>query len=111
MIVRIMGEGQWVVDPDELLALNHLDERVETAVAQGDDEGLSFALSELLTAIRERGTAVPDDLIAESDLVLPAEDATAEEVKLLLDSTSEFYGLIPDGQEDLPDKFNTADRA
>jgi hypothetical protein len=35
-------------------------------------------------------------VIVESDLVLPDVDATLEEVQELLDSTSEYYGLVPD---------------
>lgn len=109
MIVRIMGEGQWTVDPDVLLSLNELDERVETAVARGDDDELHAALSELLAAIREQGTEVPDDIIVESDLVLPAADATVEEVTALLEGTQEFYGLLPDDRNGLPSRFNGTD--
>lgn len=105
MIVRIMGEGQWVVDPDELLELNQLDQRVETAVADSDPQELQRALTELLAAVREHGAVVPDDLLVESDLVLPAADTSIEQVKALLDSTSEYYGLIPDEREDLPQRF------
>lgn len=38
---------------------------------------------------------MPDDLIVESDLVLPDVDVILEEVRELLDSTSEYYGLVP----------------
>lgn len=106
MIVRIMGEGQWVVDPDDVLSLNELDERVETAVARGDDDELRDALDTLLGAIRELGTEVPDDMIVESDLVLPTADATVEEVTALLEGTQEFYGLLPDDRSDLPERFH-----
>lgn len=111
MIVRILGEGQWVIEPDALLGLNELDERVETAVARGDEDELRVALGELLAAVREKGTEVPDDMIVESDLVLPDNDATVAEVAALLEETQEFYGLLPDDRSGLPARFNTQEPA
>lgn len=100
MIIRIMGLGQWTMDPDQLMSLNDLDEAVEQAVADGDQEALRSALQSLVTGVQATGTAVPDDVIVESDLVLPDPDATVDEVKALLDSTQEFYGLLPSGTDD-----------
>ena len=99
MIVRILGEGQWVLEPDVLLGLNELDARVEQAVSDGKQEELTAALAELLAAVREQGNEVPVDMLVESDLVLPNPDATVEEVSGLLEGTSEYYGLIPDSQD------------
>lgn len=99
MIIRILGEGQWVLEPDVLLGLNDLDDKVETAVQDKDQEQLTEALEKLLAAVREQGSEVPDDILVESDLVLPDPGSTVEEVALLLDGTSEYYGLLPDSQE------------
>ena len=96
MIVRIMGLGQWTMEPEQLLGLNDIDEAVEKAVAEGDREQLRKELQRLVDAVRSNGQEVPDDLIVESDLVLPDVDATLDEVKELLESTSEYYGLVPD---------------
>lgn len=96
MIVRIMGLGQWTMEPEQLLELNDIDEAVEKAVAEGDREQLRKELQRLVDAVRSNGQEVPDDLIVESDLVLPDVDSTLEEVKELLESTSEYYGLVPD---------------
>ena len=96
MIVRIMGLGQWTMEPEQLLELNDIDEAVEKAVAEGDREQLRKELQRLVDAVRSNGQEVPDDLIVESDLVLPDVDATLDEVKELLESTSEYYGLVPD---------------
>ena len=101
MIVRLMGLGQWTLEPEQLLELNGIDEAVEQAVAAGDQERLRKELRRLVDAIRQNGQEVPDDLIVESDLVLPDMDATLEEVRELLDSTSEYYGLIPDPEAGL----------
>lgn len=101
MIVRIMGLGQWTMEPEQLLELNDIDEAVEKAVAEGDREQLRKELQRLVEAVRSNGQEVPDDLIVESDLVLPDVDATLDEVKKLLESTSEYYGLVPDTEVDL----------
>lgn len=99
MIVRILGEGQWTLEPTELDHFDELDERVEKAVANGNQEELTQALKELLAEVRTKGVEVPDDVIAESDLVLPSADATVEEVSGLLEGSPEYYGLIPDKQQ------------
>ena len=101
MIVRILGLGQWTMEPEQLLELNDIDEAVEKAVAEGDREQLRKELQRLVDAVRSNGQEVPDDLIVESDLVLPDVDATLDDVKKLLESTSEYYGLVPDTEVDL----------
>ena len=101
MIVRILGLGQWTMEPEQLLELNDIDEAVEKAVAEGDRKQLRKELRRLVDAVRSNGQEVPDDLIVESDLVLPDVDATLDEVKKLLESTSEYYGLVPDTEVDL----------
>ena len=101
MIVRILGLGQWIMEPEQLLELNDSDEAVEKAVAEGDREQLRKELQRLVDAVRSNGQEVPDDLIVESDLVLPDVDATLDEVKKLLESTSEYYGLVPDTEVNL----------
>ena len=104
MIVRIMGHGQWVLEPEHLIALNELDRALEEAVERGDQEALSSALTALSEGVRRLGVEVPDDVIAESDLVLPDTDASLDEVRELLDSTSEYYGIIPDADEELAEE-------
>lgn len=109
MIVRIMGQGQWVLDPEHLMALNELDRALEERVAAGDEGGMIAALKDLVAGVQELGTEVPDDVLAESDLVLPDVDVTLEEMKALLESTSEFYGLIPDPEDELSEQEQKAD--
>ncbi|GAA4904169.1 hypothetical protein GCM10025789_24010 [Tessaracoccus lubricantis] len=101
MIVRIMGRGQWVLEPEHLIELNELDRQLEDAVEKGDQEALAASLRALSEGVRRLGVEVPDDVIAESDLVLPDTDASVEEVRELLDSTSEYYGIFPDADGEL----------
>ena len=56
------------------------------------DEPELVALKALLESVREAGRRVADDELVESEVILPAEESTAEEVRAML--TDE--GLIPD---------------
>ena len=91
MIIRIMGEGQLRVDEAAVAELNSLDLTLEKAVEAQDDTAFRAALQALLAKAREAGTALPPDAIEPSDLILPREDATMEEVHDLLADG----GLIP----------------
>ena len=93
MIVRILGEGQWEVPEDAVAGLNTLDDQVEKAVKSHDQAALTLALSELLDEVRSAGSQVPDDQLADSDLILPDVDSTLADVEGLLAESSE--GLIP----------------
>jgi hypothetical protein len=91
MIVRIMGEGQFVIPESVLPALNELDSELERAVLAEDEPSFKKVLSELLGQVRAGGEpAAPDDLHA-SALILPRADATLADVSEML--TPE--GLIP----------------
>lgn len=95
MIVRIMGEGQFEVPDDERATLNTLDDRLETAVADGDSSAFAAAFGALLDRVRTTGTPTDPALIASSAAVLPPADSTLADVAALLaDGVGE--GLIPD---------------
>ena len=93
MIVRILNEGQWEIDEATRAQLNPLDDRVEKAVAAGDQDRLTSALHDLHEKVRSSGTPVPDEDLRDSDLILPDVDSTLDEVRQLLNESSE--GLIP----------------
>jgi len=91
VIVRILGEGQYDVADDALDELNRLDGAVEAAVDAGDEAAFVPALAALLDGVRSVGAAHAVDSLDESDLILPPEDATIDEVRELLGDE----GLIP----------------
>jgi hypothetical protein len=94
VIVRIMGEGQFVVPDTELDTLNALDDRLETAVEDSDSSAFSAAFGALLDKVRELGEAAPDDLLEESDVILPPADSALSDVAQLL-AEGAGDGLIP----------------
>jgi hypothetical protein len=91
MIVRIMAEGQFVIPEQELDELNELDAALQDAVDAGDEQRFSLALAALLDRVRTAGTPASDDVLAPSELVLPAADSTLDEVRAMLGDE----GLIP----------------
>ena len=90
MIVRIMGEGQYRLPEESLQRINELDDALEAAL--GDAEAFPPALAALLDSVRGAGHPLDADELLASDVVLPAAEATPDEVREML--TDE--GLIPD---------------
>jgi hypothetical protein len=91
MIIRILGEGQLKLEDAAVDELNKLDADLEKAVERDDGAGFVSALHALLARAREVGVALPPDAIEPSDLILPREGATIDEVRELLTDG----GLIP----------------
>ena len=71
--------------------LNKLDAALEQAVEQNDEAAFSAALQALLAKARAVGTVLPADAIEPSELILPQEGATIDDVRELLADG----GLIP----------------
>jgi hypothetical protein len=91
VIVRIMGEGQIEIGPDDLEALNALDSGLEAAIEAGDEETFRVRLHALLDKVRHVGKTLPDDSLEPSELILPPSDASMDEVREMLGNE----GLIP----------------
>ncbi len=92
MIVRISGEDQYRLAEEHVAKLNELDNAVVAACEGGDEAGFRRTFAELLDYVRSNGTAVPDDELETSDLILPPADLSFQE------AGTEFTGegLIPD---------------
>jgi hypothetical protein len=84
VIVRILGEGQFRVDDAAAAELNQLDSDLETAVEHSDEAAFTGALTRLLTKVRAQGSPLPPDILESSDLILPHEDSSMDEVRKLL---------------------------
>jgi len=91
VIVRILGEGQFKVEDAATAELNQLDADLEAAVEHGNERAFTVALTGLLAKVRAQGTPLPPDILEPSELILPHEDSSMDEVRKLL--TDE--GLIP----------------
>jgi hypothetical protein len=92
VIVRILGEGQLEIAEEHYDELQAKDADLEAAIEAGDEEGFRLALLALVELVHEVGEPYDGDEYVESDFILPAVDATMDEVATLLSDT----GLIPD---------------
>ena len=92
MIVRISGEGQFDLADSESGRLNELEAAVVAAVEAGDEAAFEQTLAALLDHVRSAGSAVAEDALEGSDVILPPSDTSLNE------AASEFTGegLIPD---------------
>lgn len=88
-----MGEGQYRVDEELVAALNDLDDAALAALGRDDEAELDRYLDEMWQLVKARGTEVPLDEIATSDIVIPPSDLTLEETRTLMEGDE---GLIPD---------------
>jgi hypothetical protein len=92
VIVRIATEGQYEFPDEDSDRLNELDNSMVTAVEAGDEARFQQLFDELLELVRTEGTPVADDVLEESDVILPPPDLTFAE------AGEQFTGegLIPD---------------
>jgi hypothetical protein len=86
-----MGEGQVRLADSHLAELNKLDDELLAEMEKGDGPGFRRTLNALLARVRDLGEPLPDDSLEPSELILPAQEATLEEVRDLLSGD----GLIP----------------
>ena len=92
MIVRIATESQYRLADEDGTRLNELDNEAVAAVEAGDEDRFHVAFEQMLDLVRRAGTALEDDELSESDVILPPPDTSF--VEAAADFTGE--GLIPD---------------
>ena len=92
MIVRIATEGQYELPDEDVDRLNELDNELVAIVEAGDEERFQEVFQSLIEMIRSDGKPVADDVLEESDVILPPPDLTFAE------AGEQFTGegLIPD---------------
>jgi hypothetical protein len=91
MIVRILHEGQFRIRGADIDTLNEIDDQLVSCVAAGDEEKFSTLLKQLLDTVRDHGEPVGVDEFVESDVILPPDDSTMDEVEHLFSGE----GAIP----------------
>lgn len=91
MIVRIATEAQFELPDEDAARLNDLDNAAVAAVDAGDEPTFHVRFDEMLALVREHGREVSDDVLEESDVILPPPDTS------FADAAGEFTGdgLIP----------------
>lgn len=93
-IVRIMGEGQFVVDNKTLKKLNDIDNSLVQLVSndRSDDTEFKKRLVELVNIVEQNGKQLDSKQIIQSDIILPSADLSIDEAKKLFKND----GVIPE---------------
>ena len=79
MIVRISTEGQYELDDDHAQRLNELDNAIVDAVGAGNQDTFRTLFDEMLGLVRDKGSPLGDDVLHDSEVILPPPDLTLEE--------------------------------
>jgi hypothetical protein len=92
MIVRISGEDQYRLADEDAARLNELEDAVVATVEGDRAADFPDAFAAVLEFVRSNGTAVGDEELEGSDVILPPSDISFEE------AGEEFTGegLIPE---------------
>lgn len=92
MIVRISTEAQYELPDEDADRLNDLDNEAVEAVNAGDEARFLELFQSMLELVRSDGRPVGDDVLEESDVILPPPDTTFAQ------AAEQFTGegLIPD---------------
>lgn len=86
MIIRILGDRQYQVPEKDLAEIERLDQAMTSALDTGDDAAFSAALTDLIAKVRSSCDPLPDDDGRTSDMVVPHEGASLQEVRDMLDA-------------------------
>ncbi len=92
MIVRILGDNQYVLDSKYLDKLNELDTCMVDHLGHEQVDDFDSCLHEMIHIIRENGTPLDPAEIRASDLIVPSPDMTADEARKLFTKD----GIIPE---------------
>ena len=88
MIVRILHEGQYEVPPEALGQIRRSDDEMMASLVAGDEQWFAERRDQLLTLVRSEGKVVADNVLRESELVLPHADITLAEARELFTQIS-----------------------
>jgi len=92
MIVRILGDNQYVLDSKYLDKLNELDTCMVDHLGHEQVDDFDSCLHEMIHIIREKGTPLDPAEIRASDLIVPSADMTPDEARKLFTKD----GTIPE---------------
>lgn len=84
IVVRVAGEGQYLLPAAVRPALDGLDQAMVRAVTSEDAAGFASCTSQLLKLVHDNGSKVDAGDLRTSDLIVPAADMTLDDAKALL---------------------------
>jgi hypothetical protein len=88
IVVRILGYGQYTVDDNVMHEINTVDNKIVRLLESGENDDSVRAeferhLKVLNIIVEEKGNAIESKEILQSDVVIPGQDITLEEARML----------------------------
>lgn len=83
MIIRILGEGQYLLDDKQVEAINEIDNKIARDLKSGNQGDFSRDISELISSVKRLAKPLDPAEIRPSDIIVPPSDLTFEEAKLV----------------------------
>jgi hypothetical protein len=84
MIVRVQSAGQYRLSDEQVARLQELDAQLVKTVDGDDEAGMHAAVNRIVEFVRAEGQTVGVEELLPSELILPAPDASLEEVRTVL---------------------------
>lgn len=81
MIIRILGEGQFLFDDSHLEDLNKIDNQIVDHVKNGDQNAYRQDLARMISTVKELGKPMSEKEIVPSAIIVPPADLSFEEAK------------------------------
>lgn len=81
MIIRILGEGQFLIDDGHLEKINAIDNEIVSHVSQGKKVEYARDLAKLISTIKELARPLDPSQIIKSDVIIPPSDMSFDEAK------------------------------
>lgn len=97
MVVRVLTDNQYYVPDENIPDIEQLDDQLNQAMDEGDDQKFRRALDALVALVRQ-GNVVPDEVIIPSQIIIPAPDMSLAEAHQRL-QTMEARTPSQSGQE------------
>lgn len=85
LVVRIMGDDQYRIEDSLMPQIEQLETSLHAALDKNDEAVFFARLKEIHDLVRKNGTMVAYEEVVPSNIILPAEDMTIDEVKQSLD--------------------------
>ena len=94
MIVRVQGSGQYRLAEAAIESLRQLDHQLVVAIHAHDERRVQTLLDEMIGLVQAHGSVIGDAELLPSDVILPPDTLTTDEVQALLHDDS-LVGAAP----------------
>lgn len=81
MIVRILGDNQFRMTDEQMGQFDVLDNDLEAALKNDNNEAFQMALRKLTDFVHESGQVVPMEELVQSDFIVPSADMSLAEAR------------------------------